>query len=169
MHKVFLRTKWGIFFGPPCIFPIWNSRQSIIYAKIVDFGTRPLKSVSVNVWVRTRSELTYSLSYTLTRCGLIKKIGKVTGASCKRESVITDWGEKTITAFNLLITWHEHEWDHECCWLWCWRVSVSVSLWPLTKVKKITAFNLPMTWCDRERESVSVSVIVSDADNVLVM
>ena len=26
-----------------------------------------------------------------------------------------------------------------------------------------------MTRCDRERESVSVSVIVSDADNVLVM
>ena len=40
-------------------------------------------------------------------------------------------------------------------------------------MKKITAFNLPMTRRDCERESVSVSVIVSaadsDADNVLVM
>ena len=35
--------------------------------------------------------------------------------------------------------------------------------------QKNQAFNLPMTKHDRERESVSVSVIVSAADNVLVM
>ena len=47
---------------------------------------------------------------------------------------------------------------------------VSVSVWALTKVnKKNPAFNVPMTKRDRERESVSVSVIVSAADNVLVM
>ena len=37
------------------------------------------------------------------------------------------------------------------CW-WCNCVTVTVSLWALTKVKKIKAVNLPMMWHEYEHE-----------------